>query len=164
MCNRGEFRHCPSASQSGITRSGTISNRGGNNGTVIQSGGAFEERTGKSTSGSSTFYCRARSFGKLKLKCAPYIVGVGSKEDQPRTEKAVGAGSKRIAASSGEDHLLGSCETHSKNISGSQKENRGCRTSTLGEVQSGEEESGLELETGLYIIAMATIQLVRRSA
>jgi len=34
----------------------------------------------------------------------------------------------------------------------------------VGEDTSGEEEGSLELGTGLYVIAMATIQLVRRSA
>jgi len=36
-------------------------------------------------------------------------------------------------------------ETHTENIGGRQKENRGCRTCTLGEVQNGEEEGSLEL-------------------
>jgi hypothetical protein len=45
-----------------------------------------------------------------------------------------------IEASS--DDRLGSCETHSKNLSSRQKKNRGCHPCTLGKVQSGEEEVG----------------------
>ena len=57
----------------------------------------------------------------------------------------MGAGSKWIEASSvlSEDNWLGSCETHANNLSGGQKENRGCCTCTLGEVQSGKEEGSL---------------------
>ena len=34
-------------------------------------------------------------------------------------------------------------ETHAKNLSRREKEDRGCRTRTLGEVQGGEEEGGV---------------------
>jgi hypothetical protein len=54
----------------------------------------------------------------------------------------MGAGSEWIEASSG--NCFGSCETHAKNLSRRQKKNRGCRTPTLGKVQGGEEEGGLE--------------------
>jgi len=50
-------------------------------GKYIWSGRLFEERTGKSTAGSTTFYCCARGFGKLKLERAAHTVGVGSKTD-----------------------------------------------------------------------------------
>jgi hypothetical protein len=50
----------------------------------------------------------------------------------------MGAGSEWIEASSCD--CFGSRETHTKNLSGRQKENRGCRTSTLGEVQGREKE------------------------
>jgi hypothetical protein len=49
----------------------------------------------------------------------------------------MGKGSEWIEASSGENK--GSCETHAKNLSRRQKENCGCRTRSLGEVQSSEE-------------------------
>jgi hypothetical protein len=54
----------------------------------------------------------------------------------------MGAGSEWIEASNGETNRFGSCETHTKNLSSRQKENRGCYPCTLGEVQSGEEEVG----------------------
>ncbi len=54
-----------------------------------------------------------------------------------------GAGSEWIEANSG--NCFGCCEAHATNLSGRQKENRGCRTSTLGEVQGGEEEGGVDL-------------------
>jgi hypothetical protein len=53
----------------------------------------------------------------------------------------MGKGSEWIEASSG--NYFGSCETHTKNLSSRQKEDRGCRTRSLGEVQGGEEEGGL---------------------
>jgi hypothetical protein len=49
----------------------------------------------------------------------------------------MGAGSEWIEASSGENNRSSSCETHTKTLSGRQKENRGCRTPTLGKVQGG---------------------------
>jgi hypothetical protein len=54
----------------------------------------------------------------------------------------MGEDPKGIAASSGNG--FGSCETFTKNLSRRQKENRGCRTSTMGEVPCGEEEGGLD--------------------
>src|SRR4051812_34367850 len=54
----------------------------------------------------------------------------------------MGKGSKWIAASGG--NRFGYCETHTKNLSSRQKKNRGCHPCTLGEVQGGEEERGLE--------------------
>ena len=53
----------------------------------------------------------------------------------------MGKGSEWIEASSG--NYFGFCETQAKNLSRRQKENRGCRTSTLGEVPGGEEEGGI---------------------
>jgi len=52
----------------------------------------------------------------------------------------MGAGPEWIEASSGN---FGSCETHTKNLSCRQKEHRGCRSCTMGEVQGGEEEGSL---------------------
>jgi hypothetical protein len=52
----------------------------------------------------------------------------------------MGAGSEWIEASGG--NCFGSCETFTKNLSRRQKENRGCRTSTLGKVPGGEEKIG----------------------
>jgi hypothetical protein len=57
----------------------------------------------------------------------------------------MGEVSEWIEASGG--NRFGSCETHTNNLSRRQKENRGCRTSTLGEVPGGEEEGGLETTT-----------------
>jgi hypothetical protein len=74
-------------------------------------------------------YRRARSFGKLGLKRAPNLVSVRSTADQSCAEKA---GSEWIEGSSGENNRFSSCETHPKTLSGRQKENRGCRTPTLG--------------------------------
>jgi hypothetical protein len=54
----------------------------------------------------------------------------------------MGEGSEWIEASSGENNR--SCETHTKNLSRRQKENRGCYTCTLGEVSGGEEERCLD--------------------
>jgi hypothetical protein len=115
---------------------------GGTNGKYIWSGGVFEERTGQSTAGSPKVYRRARGFGKLKFERAAHIVGVGPSADQHGAKEAMGAGSEWIETSSG--NRFGSCETHAKNLSGRQEENRRCRTHTLGEVQGGETESGLE--------------------
>ena len=53
----------------------------------------------------------------------------------------MGEVSEWIEASGG--NRFGSCETHTKNLSRRQKENRGCRTSTLGEVPGGEEKGGV---------------------
>jgi hypothetical protein len=52
----------------------------------------------------------------------------------------MGAGSEWIEANSG--NCVGPCETHTKYLSGRQKENCGCRTSTLGKVPGGEEKIG----------------------
>jgi hypothetical protein len=57
----------------------------------------------------------------------------------------MGESSEWIEANSG--NCFGSCETHTKNLSRRQKENRGRCTCTLGEVQDGEEEGCLELWT-----------------
>jgi hypothetical protein len=57
----------------------------------------------------------------------------------------MGEGSEWNEASS--DDYFDSCETHSKNLSCRQKENRCCRTPTLGKVQGGKEEGGVELWT-----------------
>src|ERR1700676_4781288 len=62
---------------------------------------------------------------------------------QPRAKKAMGESSEWFEANSG--NCFGSCETHTKNLSRRQKENRGRCTCTLGEVQGGEEEGCLEL-------------------
>jgi len=72
---------------------------------------------------------------------------VGPQADQHRAEEAMSAGSEWIEASIGS--RFGSCETHPKNPSGRQKENRGCRTCTLGDVQSGEEERGVKCDARL---------------
>jgi hypothetical protein len=52
----------------------------------------------------------------------------------------MGAGSEWIEANSG--NCVGPCETHTKYLGGRQKENCGCRTSTLGKVPGGEEKIG----------------------
>ena len=49
----------------------------------------------------------------------------------------MGKGSEWIEASS--DNCVGSCETHTNNLSRRQKENRGCAAGEMGEVESGEE-------------------------
>jgi hypothetical protein len=56
----------------------------------------------------------------------------------------MGKGWERIAASTGGNKPFGSCEAFTKNFSRRQEEDRGSRTRSLGEVQSGEEESPLE--------------------
>ena len=56
----------------------------------------------------------------------------------------MGKGWEGIAASSGENNPFGSCEAFTKNFGRRQEEDRGSRTRSLGEVQSGEEESCLE--------------------
>jgi hypothetical protein len=58
----------------------------------------------------------------------------------------MGKDSQRTAGSSRENSF-GSCETHTNNLSGRQKKNRSRYTCTLGEVQGGEEEGGIELRT-----------------
>ncbi|MGA7929152.1 MAG: hypothetical protein WCA20_24525 [Candidatus Sulfotelmatobacter sp.] len=108
---------------------------------LIRSGRPFEERTQKSTAGSPAVYSRTRGFGKPKLDGAAHPVSHGSQTNQPRAEKTVGEDPKGIAANSG--NCFGSRETHAKNLSGGQKENRGCRTRSLGKVPGGEEEGGL---------------------
>ena len=43
-----------------------------------------------------------------------------------------------------ENNCFGSGETHTHNLRCRQEENRGCHTFTLGKVQGGEEQSGIE--------------------
>jgi hypothetical protein len=50
----------------------------------------------------------------------------------------MGKGWEGIAASSGGNNPFGSCEAFAKNFSRRQEEDRGSRTRSLGEVQSGE--------------------------
>jgi len=107
--------------------------RGGTNGKFIRSGRAVEERTRKSTTGSPTVYCRTRGFGKLGLEPAAHVVRLGSEANQPCTESTVGTGEGPSASG----------ETHANNFGGRQKEDRSCRTCSLGEVQSGKEEGCL---------------------
>jgi hypothetical protein len=126
--------------------SGTIPTEGEPNGKVIRSSRAFEEGTGKSTAGSPTFYCRARRLGKRRLQRSAHIISRRAYADQSCPEEAMGKGSEWIEASSGNGY--DSCQTHTKNLSSRQKENCGCRTRTLGEVQSGEEEIGGVLTLG----------------
>ena len=57
----------------------------------------------------------------------------------------MGEGSEWIEDSRGNHNYIGSCETHKKTLSGRQKENRDCRTCTLGKVQGGKEEGGIEV-------------------
>jgi hypothetical protein len=63
----------------------------------------------------------------------------------------MGEGWEGIAASSGENNFVGSCETH--HVSGRQEEDRGRHTPTLGEVQGGEEEGGLEPAAYVFLTA-----------
>jgi hypothetical protein len=56
----------------------------------------------------------------------------------------MGKGWEGIAASNGGNNPFGSCEAFAKTFSRRQEEDRGSRTRSLGEVQSGEEESPLE--------------------
>jgi hypothetical protein len=56
------------------------------------------------------------ALGSSSSNGAPYIVGVGSEADQPRSKKAMGNGPEWIEASS--DNCSGSCETHTNNLSG----------------------------------------------
>jgi len=65
----------------------------------------------------------------------------------------MGAGSKWIAASSGEN-CFGSCETHKNNLSRRQKENRGGAAGTLGEGEGGDEEGCLN-ETSRCVLVTA---------
>ena len=64
----------------------------------------------------------------------------------------MGKGSEWITASSG--NCFGSCEAHTKNLSRRQKENRGGTAGKVGEVQSGEEEGGLEPAAYVFLTSM----------
>jgi hypothetical protein len=57
----------------------------------------------------------------------------------------MGKGSKWIESSNGNSFV--SCETHPKNLSSRQKENRGGTAGEVGEGEGGEEESGIEPRT-----------------
>jgi hypothetical protein len=106
--------------------------RGGTNGKLVGSSRAFEGRIGKSTTGSSTVYCRACRLGKLKLERAPYTVGVGSQAHQHRAEKAMGKGEES------------SPETEAHHVGISPQEDRGCTACEMGKGEGAAEEGCLE--------------------
>ena len=116
-----------------------ILSRGGTNGKHIWSRRAVEERTEKSKAGSPTLHRRTSGVGKRRLERATYIVYVGSKADQHRSEKAMGAGSEWIEARSGRSQNNGFHSCEANDLSSRQKENRGCAAGEMGEVESGEE-------------------------
>src|ERR1039458_4178539 len=107
---------------------------GGTNGKHICSSRAFEEGTEKSTAGSPTVYCGTSGFGKLKLERASYIVSLGSKADQSRTEKAMGKDPKGIEARS---DRLNACEAN--DLGSRKEEDRGGTAGAVGEDEGGEE-------------------------
>jgi hypothetical protein len=88
----------------------------GNHGKLVRSGRSLKEGTAKSTAGNQTIHRRTSSIRKLKLEEASHIVCVGSKADQLGAKETMGKDSKGIEASSG--NWFGSCETHTKNLSG----------------------------------------------
>jgi hypothetical protein len=104
----------------------------GNNGKLVWSGLAFEERTEKSAAGSPTVYCRTRGVGKLKLERAATSVRVGSQTDQSCSKSAVGKSKQSIAE--GQAHHVGT----------SPQEDRGGTAGEVGEGEGCEEEGGLE--------------------
>ena len=67
-----------------------ILSRGGTNGKLVWNSPASEKGTGKSGEGSPAVWGCARGSGKLTFKRPEHSIGCGSKEDQPRTESAMG--------------------------------------------------------------------------